>query len=485
MSLIVSKILALYFVLLSFLPTPTFTEGMVGQPQKINPLEASTGSVDKDLSRLIFRGLMKYDLDGNLLTDLSEQYEISADFKEYTFGLRKNVLWHDGQEFNADDVLYTVSQHPQLRTVEVDKLDRYRVRFRLKDPYAPFLDLLTLGILPSHLGSKMEGLSPVGTGDYRFVRVKKSDKINEVVLMKVVKKEGEGAPPPVPAFSRLIFKFYGSSKDLLTAASLGEIDALSSDEYVPPITNFNQYRTPLGARYYALFINLNGRTSDLTNKELRQDMANSVPKEKIIEEVLKGAASPAYLPQEYTFATASGLKRYHYKDDLSRKYDIELKLTVPKKESHLKTAQILKEAFERIGLHLTLQEVESEKITTDVIKDKNFDLLLLGQEIERDPDVYTLWHSTQKDLPGLNFVSFESVLADKALEEGRKTRDQDERIRHYQNFQKVFIEEVPAIIIYRPNLTYAVKSSISNVSLQGLFGSDDRFATIGEWQRKN
>ena len=75
----------------------------------------------------------------------------------------------------------------------------------------------------------------------------------------------------------------GSYKDLFTAARLGEIDALSSDEYVPPITNFNQYRTPLGARYYALFVNLNGRASDLTNKELRQDMANSVPKEKIIE----------------------------------------------------------------------------------------------------------------------------------------------------------------------------------------------------------
>ena len=188
-----------------------------------------------------------------------------------------------------------------------------------------------------------------------------------------------------------------------------------------------------------------------------------------------------YLPLEYTIASASGVKRYRFREDLPRKYDISLKLTVPKKETHLKTAEIIKDSLEKVGIHLTIVPVESEKITSDIINEKNFELLLLGQEIERDPDVYTLWHSTQKNLPGLNFVSFESVLGDKALEEGRKITDVDERIKHYQNFQRVFADEVPAVLIYHPILTYSVRSPIAGVSLQSLFKPEERFETFDSW----
>jgi len=480
MNLLAAKAFAFVIFIASFFPQPTFTEGLIGQPQHINPLKVGTNGVDRDLARLIFRGLVSYDERGGIITDLAERYQVSDDQKEYTLDLRKGVYWHDGVEFTADDVLYTVSQHPQLSTLQVDRLDRYRVRFRLKDPFAPFLDLLTLGIVPAHLGSSMKDLNPIGTGDYRLVRIKKSDKVNEVVLVRV--------RPPVPAkgknFSRLVFKFYTKTSELITAARLGEVDAFFTDEYVPKFSNYNQYRVPLGSRYYTLFINLNGN-SDLKNKELRQDIASSIPKEKIIDDVYQGFALPAYLPLEYTFATASAIKRYNYKDNLPRKYDLSLNLTVPNKDTHLKTGEVIKQSLEKIGIHVTTVAVDPEKITSDVIGPKNFDLLLLGQEIERDPDVYTLWHSTQKDLPGLNFVSFESVLADKALEEGRKIENVEERIKHYQNFQKVFIDEVPAVIIYRPVLTYSVRSSISGISLKGLFKSEDRFMTIAGWSRKD
>lgn len=480
MQLLISEVFSFLILVFSFFPQPTFTEAVVGQPQHINPLKAGINSVDKELSRLIFRSLMKYDEHGVLKPDLAERYQISPDQKEYTLVLHKGVYWHDGIEFGADDVLYTVSQHPQLRLVQVDKLDRYSVRFRLRDPYAPFLDLLTLGIVPFHLGSNMGGLNPVGTGDYRLIRIKKSSKIDEIVLIRVGSFKS-GSPR---SFNKLVFKFYPGSADLLTAARLGEVDAFASEDFVEKVPNFNQYRVPLGSRYYALFINLKD-TPDLKNKELRQDIASSIPKDKIVDEVFKGYAVPAYLPLEYTIASASGVKRYRYREDLPRKYDISLKLTVPKKETHLKTAEIIKESLEKVGVHLTIVPVESEKITSDIINEKNFDLLLLGQEIERDPDVYTLWHSTQKNLPGLNFISFESVLADKALEEGRKITDVDERIKHYQNFQRVFADEVPVVLIYHPIMTYSVKSSISGVSLQGLFKSEERFETFENWYYQN
>lgn len=471
------KVVSLLFFLMSFLPQSTYTEGLVGQPRHINPLKIGTNSVDKDLARLIFRGLMKYDQNGDLVTDLAERYEISPDQIEYTITLRKGVYWHDGLEFTADDVLYTISIHPQLKMIRADRLDRYKIRFVLREPFSPFLDLLTLGISPFRKTSSPDDLTPIGTGDYRLVRFKKSDKIDEAILLRVGKTKGGSDRN----FSRLVFKFYDKPSDLLMAAKLGEIDGFVSEEPVPRMENFNRLQTPLGSRYYAVFFNLEGN-DNLKNKDFRRDIARSIPKEKIIEDILRGSAVSAESPNEYTFAAGSSFKHYGY-ESLPLKYDVSLSLVVPKKQTHLQTAEIIRNSLEKIGIHLNMEPVEIDKITNEIIGGKKFDLLLLGQEVGRDPDVYSLWHSTQKNLPGLNFTGFESVLADKALEEGRRNRDTEERLKHYQNFQKVFSDEVPAVFLYRPLLTYSLKTEITGVSLEGLFKSEDRFFSVQEWHR--
>src|SRR3990167_10897819 len=135
-------ILALIYSLIasinSFIPQPTLTEGLIGQPKSLNVLDLVTNQADLDIAKLIHRGLMKYDSKGNLVPDLAENYKISDDKKEYTFTLHKNVFWHDGKKFVSDDVIYTISKL-NLQSVAVDRLDEYTIRFRLEqDPYVPF-----------------------------------------------------------------------------------------------------------------------------------------------------------------------------------------------------------------------------------------------------------------------------------------------------------------------------------------------------------
>lgn len=477
MHFLISYLLGTVFFIVSFIPQTTFYEGVSGQPLHINPLKIGTNASDKDLSSLIFRGLMKYNGKNDLVTDMADSYIISEDQKEYTFKLRKGVYWHDGVEFSSDDVIYTASNHPQLKDLTIDKLGRYEVKFTLRSPYSPFLSLLTLGIVPAHIPN-MRDLQPIGTGDFRLARIKKTDKIDEVILVRV---KSEVVEPK--GVTRFVFRYYNNNEALIVAAKLGEVDMYSSEEFVPKSNLYNQYSMPLGSRYYAIFINLKGN-KELKNKELRQDLATATPKQKIIDEVLKGAGIVSTYPTEYTFATTSALKKYDYNDKSSKKYDIPLTLVVPKKDVHIKTAEIIKDSYEKIGVHLTINVVEPVKITSEVIEKKDFDLLLLGQEMEKDPDIYTLWHSTQQDLPGLNFTGFESILADKALEEGRKNASISERNKHYVNFLKVFNEEVPAIILYHPKFTYAVRTDISGINLMGLFKSEERFLSIDKWYRE-
>ena len=113
-----------------------------------------------DLTRLIFSGLLQYNERLELETDLALSYEISDDGLQYIFYLNENVLWHDGEQLTADDVIFTtnVIKDPQylsplqvnFRGVTVEKLDDYTGTFTLKEPFAPFLNSLTFGILPQH-----------------------------------------------------------------------------------------------------------------------------------------------------------------------------------------------------------------------------------------------------------------------------------------------------------------------------------------------
>jgi peptide/nickel transport system substrate-binding protein len=155
------------------LTKPTFIEGVVGVPSHPNPLFDST-ETQKDISRLIFRGLTFVDAKGDLQPDLAESFEKISD-TEYTFKLKKNVSWHDGEKFTAEDVIYTIglAQDPQYRSelsasykdVAIEKIDDYTLKFRLKEPFVPFPFATTAGIIPKHIS--LRHYKPIGTGPLR------------------------------------------------------------------------------------------------------------------------------------------------------------------------------------------------------------------------------------------------------------------------------------------------------------------------------
>ncbi|MBI2476715.1 hypothetical protein HYV72_00930, partial [Candidatus Uhrbacteria bacterium] len=137
----------------------TYTEGLIGSPQFINPLYTSSNDVDQDISRLVFSGLMQWHPQNGLITDLAESYTISEDKRVYTFTLRNDALWHDGSPVTVRDVMFTYSaiQNPEfksplysaLRGVTIEQVDDRTVAFKLEEPFAPFLSVLSTGILPA------------------------------------------------------------------------------------------------------------------------------------------------------------------------------------------------------------------------------------------------------------------------------------------------------------------------------------------------
>lgn len=509
-----------------FLPADggTYIEGVIGQPQYINPLLAPTSDVDLDLSSLIFSGLLRYNEKQELAPDLAESYEMSPDQKNYTFHLRKNVKWHDGEEFDADDVIFTVAniknpeyQSPyssELQDVAVEKIDNHTIKFTLtKEARASFLaESTTFGISPKHLWEKIPAasaalaelnLKPIGTGPFKFKEYKKDKKTGEIVSYTLSLTDDYFARKP--HLQEITFKFYKDASSLITAYNEKEIQGIS---YLRPEEKNNIKKqktiniyTPSLSRYYAIFINY-AENEILEEKDLRQALAYSLNRKKIVRDGLLGYASQINSPiLQSLFGYNPKVKKYNFDRKKANEIldeagwkdknkngvreregkKLELTLTFPNQNEFPKVAEIIKENFEKIGVKVKLRAVEAALLQTEVIRPRNYEMLLFGQLQTRDSDPYPFWHSNQRQDPGLNLTSFKNKEVDNLLEEARSAKNDEARRKKYFHFQNILAEEVPAIFLYSPQYLYGVNKKIKGIELNFLVSPSDRLAGISNW----
>lgn len=298
-----------------------FREGVLGQPKFINPLYLSSQDADRDIVEVIFSGLMKYNESGELVNDLASDYQASSDGREIEVTLKDNVLWHDGEQFTADDVVFTTNlvQDPQAQSplrvqwmgIAVEKVSDYKVRFRLPKAYSGFKETLTLKILPKHI---LKDIAPadlpwklisenflVGTGPFVFQKI---DQASSGVTSKVILKRNDDYYNGAPYLDDLEFIFYEDASDLLKAQRTGDIDgfALGDAKDLKSSTNDFTAKTILIPRYFALFFNLQ-KNSIFNDKDLREAVSLAVN----IDDILKvfsdkaTASLSAILPNFYGF----------------------------------------------------------------------------------------------------------------------------------------------------------------------------------------
>src|SRR3989344_5078459 len=215
-------------------------EGEVGSPQFINPLLAISDA-DRDLSALVYAGLMGLSGSGSLIPVLAESYALSHDGKVYTFTMRNDAIFTDGTPVTANDVVFTVqkAQDSSLKSpeytnwsgVSVAAIDAHTVRFTLQKPYAPFLGLTTLGILPSRLWKNLSDeefpfsnleTSPVGSGPFKVTSISRDSS-------GLIRGVSLAANPQYvlgrPYLDGIRFSFYSRAEDLGEAVEKGAVES--------------------------------------------------------------------------------------------------------------------------------------------------------------------------------------------------------------------------------------------------------------------
>lgn len=505
----------------------SYTEGIIGAPRYLNPvLSPATGDADRDLSRVIFSGLLKYDGQGNLIGDLAERYAIGDSGKIYDVFLRQNVFWHDGQKLTADDVLFTIQiiqnrdYDSPLRLnwlgIEAEKIDQYTVRFKIKNAYATFPHNLTFGLLPKHIWQDIapaefalneHNLKPIGSGPYVFGSMGKNENGQIMVIKLKASKKYYLAGPYI---KDLIFKFYSDEEKALAALRKAEIFGLS---YLSPKnqpTLVGSFRNSLDIqavkmpRYFALFFNQTMRKA-LSDKNVRLALAHAIDKEKLIADVFFDFGQKADSPIiEGMAGFSEQIKTYEYdlekaknilqsagwidaNSDGIREKDgesLELTLTTAPWPELTQTADLISGFWQQIGVKTNIETKETSSLIAENIRPRQYQILLFGEFLNTDPDPFAFWHSSQAKDPGQNLSLFSNAQADAILQDSRQDLNNDSRAKKLQQFNQIVTDDLPAIFLYAPNYLYPTNSQIKRLNVEILNSPSDRFSQIEDWYIK-
>jgi len=503
------------------IPAPDFggsySEGLLGQPTYINPLLANM-EPDVSLTNLVFSGLYKYGDGGQLVPDLADGMpQISDDQKQYTINLKHGVKWQNGKTLTADDIIFTIQllQDPNYKSplwplwqaTTVSKLSDYSVKFTTKDISGPFVQNLTLPILPKSVWGNVDAqnfllskfnLEAVGSGPYAIKQIKKlpSGKIEEIDM-----QANAGYYAGRPKIDELKFKFYDSGDDILNAFHSREIMGfgyvpLGSSLYVDQNQPGVQVLAVPLPQYQMVFFNLNNKI--LSGIAVREALSLAADKQKIITDVFGGRAvlpvSP-WLGQGQPSATSTvdlGRARTLLDNDgwkinpttgIRTKQNQALQFTISTNDSlvNSKAAQELADQWKALNITVNLNVLPSKQLSDTLIKPRTFDVLLFPQKFGADPDPFPFWHSSQIKDPGFNLTGLADATVDSLIINTRTTTDQSARQQDYRQFNALIMSKYPVIFLDQTEFIYALDSSIKNVALKALYDPSQRFNSISDW----
>lgn len=511
-----------------FAETGVYAEGMVSaKPVLINPLYTDFSQANRDVSALVFSGLLKYDPKVGAFVDDLASLRVSEDGKEYFLTLREGAKWHDGQPVVVEDVLFTFSviTSPQFQNtllkanfdgVKIERADDRTVRFTLSSPNSFFITTLNVGILPAHLLSEVDvsglptnkfNLQPVGTGPYRVASPLEfsNDGKQRVVLSQFQDYYGVK-----PAIREIRLKIYPDEESLvrdrqsldIVARLTGKIGELVYDNRFQTVS----YALP---QYLAVFYNT--ESGKLRELKLRIALSKLIDKDELVSKLENkirvdtplleldqkdwlnkpdlNEANGALFDAGYKFKKDEQgqiVEGEAYRKDKDGK-ELELTLTARKFEEgtsqDLETRQVaeyLIESWKKGGVKVNLQFL-GEQEYLEALKTKQYDMIMAGQSMGYNLDTYTYWHSSQVKEVGLNLSRFMNLAADQQIEKIRATFDKDEKQERQTRLAEIIAKEVPALFLYRPNYLFLTDGKVKNISLQNLVYESDRFVNIADW----
>jgi peptide/nickel transport system substrate-binding protein len=310
-----------------------YREGVVGHPVSVSPLTART-QADRDLVALLFSGLVRNGPNGTVVPDLAARWSVDDKGRVWTFELRDDARWHDGEPVTADDVVYTIEtlQDPDFAgpgatswsEVAVRAVSPTVVTFTLKTPLGGFLQAATQPIAPAHLLEEVPanllaehpfGRQPIGSGPFALSSL--DDDLAELIpaesAMPPIEAEPDPsaaptdslttAPPtlrperPTPYLPGIELHFYDDPAALAAAYRAGDVDAASglSSAVASELASTNDSRLLRypGSTLTAVLLNLRMSHPEFRDPKVRTALLQAIDRVALIDKVFASIAVSA------------------------------------------------------------------------------------------------------------------------------------------------------------------------------------------------
>lgn len=498
-----------------------YTEAVVGQITHLNPVFTELSEVDADISSLIFSGLVRYNPSTKTFEEDIATHTLSEDKLVYTFTLKNGIVWQDGVEMTADDVYYTYVdviqsqnfKNPILKSnfqgVKIEAINSRTLTFTLNAANSFFFTELTTGILPKHIliDTPVEDIEksdfnkmPIGSGPYKVEGSYQlnNDSTSTVTLVRNDKYFGNPATIEkirfiaYPDINELIDNrsvWHGAAR--VKSSQIAEIDTSDLELYA--------YELP---QYSALFINTDSKY--LGKNKVRLAISKAIDKTEILSvtsytkqidtpllELNQDNWSNTYNLSESQGALFDSGWKLNEGDTYRKNSDGEaltlrlvrrdfINTNSAQEKTFSDVAALLADQLKKVGIEVKIEAYEADELN-EIIKSRNYDMLLSGQSLGYNLDTFSFWHSSQSNENGLNLSNYQNPKADYLIENIRKTFDQTKKDEDLTLLAKVIADDVPAVFLFTPTYYYLVDKQISGVNVTNILLPKDRFANISEW----
>jgi len=498
----------------------TAVEALVGTPGALNPLFEQDDTT-RDVDSVIYQGLTTVDANQRVVGLLASDWSISPDHLTYTFNVRTNVKWADGQPFSADDVLFTFHvlqdleyQQPGAefwRQVGVVAGGPNQVEFTLRSPSASFPLALRIGIIAKHL---FDGLSPdqIAASPYSEIRAIGTGPFQVAAIdSRAITLDRNPNAVPQPYLDHLIMRTYPANNPqaAILAVQSGAADLVGGIDPKELTTLQNTANVSIldAQTYTNAFITMNAEGDGKTffgDVNVRQALVEGVNRDAIISDVLggHGEVDPTPIPAGDWAFTPSASRKYAYnqlaaakaledagwslpaggavrtnKDGVAFRVGLVVTDTYPNHE----IADAVARQLSALSIAVTVKAVSPSDLVQNYLLTHQYQMALVVFDVGPDPDLYALWH-TGADPGTLTFAYSRGWgLIDKDLEDGRAAVDQPSRLAAYTDFQALIADRAPAIFLYSANYDYAVSQRVRGVHMNRVIEPGDRFQYVTDW----
>jgi peptide/nickel transport system substrate-binding protein len=457
-------------------------------PDTLNPIITNNRYVE-GFEGFIFESMVTLDKSQKPIPCLSDEWNVSADGLIWNFHIRNNVFWHDGQPFTSEDIEFTVDTILKNNINSVYKknvenianfsaVDKDDFKIILKKANSFTAELMTFPIIPKHyfLGEDIlktgKNMKPIGTGPYKFQAYNEKKSISLIANDKWWKaREPSSSVPNAPLIDSISINIYNDGNEQLNAFQTRDVDVVSLG---PEESSRYSGRTDLTIKKFTgrnyEFVSFNLSKPLIADVSLRQAIANTLDKIKIVNDLLPGeavASDVPIMPDTWLYdtnivsltpniqASKDMLLKDGWKEDNGVLYKningiitpLNLEILVNEdNETRVRVAEKISEQLKEIGINLTVTKLAWDD-EQKLIGSRKYDMALLGWSIASIPDI-SFAYSTDEIATGRNIAGYSNKDVDKYLQDIILENDPNKKKALFINMKDIINAEVPYIGLY-------------------------------------